>query len=216
MCTNKGSFSHIPKDSPRNFRLKEFLFHCPIKTIKTGEGAVVIQKWLNMEARQGRGTGYPESTHTLSPGSPPGANTEEVSLRSCECYANDYRRKTGTFGWFWTRHWENDVKSGPKTQWLNTDPLEALKGLASSAMWWDIFSYRHYRWEGTGCGLKYKLTAFTYPLICPTKIGFKQDKRELNSLQKCIKNLYSYCCQHPPPNSITISCLRQFWSLKPL
>lgn len=100
MCTNKGSFSHIPKDSPRNFRLKEFLFHCPIKTIKTGEGAVVIQKWLNMEARQGRGTGYPESTHTLSPGSPPGANTEEVSLRSCECYANDYRRKTGTFGWF--------------------------------------------------------------------------------------------------------------------
>ena len=72
MCRNNGLFSHIPKDSPRNFLLKEFLFHCPIKTIKTGEGAVVTQKWLNMEARQGRGRGYPESTHTLSPGSPLG------------------------------------------------------------------------------------------------------------------------------------------------
>lgn len=69
-CRNKGLFSRIPKDSPRNFLLKEFLFHCPIKTIKTGEGARVTQKWLNTEARQGRGIGYPESTHTLSPGSP--------------------------------------------------------------------------------------------------------------------------------------------------
>lgn len=53
--------------------LWEFLFHCPIKTIKTGcsdPETGRLKQGSIWKLEKGGGTGHPESTHTLSPGSP--------------------------------------------------------------------------------------------------------------------------------------------------
>lgn len=59
--------------------------------------------------------------------------------------ANDGKRKTGTFGWFWTQPLGNWRLSLPQSQLLKADSQEALKRereLASSAIRWGIFSQR--------------------------------------------------------------------------
>lgn len=121
-CRNKNLFPYLPKDSPRNLLLKEFLFHQLCWDTKNHK---VMEKLLSCgsiwKLAQGK-TGAAWVLLLLIPW------IITVGDRSSKPHAaNDGRRKTGTFGWFWTQPLGKRHRSPLQSQLLKADHLEALK-----------------------------------------------------------------------------------------